>query len=141
MQKGFDYSSRIAPANIRALKPGEVFVFGANAKGMHYGGAARYALEHFGAKMGQGYGLQGQSFGIDTMSGLDAMKTDIDRFIAFAKQSDKTFLVTELGCGIAGYTPKDVAPLFKDAINVSNIYLPENFWKVLVGRAQSSKMP
>ncbi len=55
---------------IDSLGPGEVFVFGSNAQGAHGGGAARFAYDRFGAVWGQGEGLQGQSYGIDTMSGL-----------------------------------------------------------------------
>lgn len=129
--KGFNYFSRITPKNIRVLKPNEIFVFGSNSRGLHYGGAAKYALENFGAIMGQKYGLQGNSFAINTMDGIKAMKDDIDNFIASVKKSDKIFLVTEIGCGIAGYSPEEVAPLFKTAIDVENIHLPERFWHIL----------
>ena len=60
---------RTTPEYITELKPGEIFVFGSNLQGMHGGGAARTAYQKFGAIMGQGVGLQGQSYGIPTMQG------------------------------------------------------------------------
>ena len=116
----------ISSDRITTLAPGEVFVFGSNARGAHGGGAARYAMDHFGAVHGQGHGLQGQSYAIDTMSGLDAMALDIAQFLTFAAaHPELTFLVTEIGCGIAGYTPAQVAPHFASA--PSNVALPASF--------------
>lgn len=118
------------PGEITVLEPNEVFVFGSNAAGAHAGGAAHYAEEHFGAVWGQGHGLQGQSYAIDTMSGLDVMAQEITAFLEFAYvHPELRFLVTEIGCGIAGYDPKDVAPLFHGA--PSNVILPERFQDVL----------
>lgn len=77
--------TRVTPHLINRLAVGEVFVFGSNAMGRHDGGAARVALERFGAIRGQGHGLQGMSYAIDSMSGMDAMKKDVDEFIEFAK--------------------------------------------------------
>lgn len=121
-------SSRITPEYISELQPDEVFVFGSNARGMHYGGAAAFAVGRFGAIMGQGEGLQGQSYAIPTMEGIENIRAAVDRFIAFAKEHPElTFFVTPIGCGIAGYTPEDVAPLFLKAVSLPNIYLPESF--------------
>ena len=51
----------------------------------------------------------------------------------FAKQhAELTFLVTRIGCGIAGFTDKEMAPLFIDAVDVANIHLPDSFWKELI---------
>lgn len=124
---------RITPDDIRKLKGNEVFVFGSNEKGFHGAGAARYALDHFGAVMGQGEGIQGQSYAIPTMyNTLAESKGAIDTFVEYARHhSNKKFLVTPIGCGIAGYTPEEVAPYFKEAIMVKNISLPESFWNVL----------
>ena len=77
--------SRITPDYISELRPNEVFVFGSNVRGMHYGGAAAFAVGRFGAIMGQGEGLQGQSYAIPTMEGLENMRAAVDRFIAFAQ--------------------------------------------------------
>lgn len=115
---------------IEKLEPGEVFVFGSNANGAHGGGAARFAYDRFGAVWGQGDGLQGQSYGIDTMSGLEVMHEAVERFVSFAAEHPELrFLVTEIGCGIAGYTPGQVAPLF--ANSPDNVVLPESFVEVL----------
>ena len=127
------FEHRITPQWITELKDNEIFVFGSNLQGMHGGGAARIAYQKFGAVMGQGVGLQGRSYGIPTMhGGLEAIKPYVDEFIAFAKQhSELTFLVTLIGCGIAGFTAEEMAPLFKDATEVTNIWLPKEFWAVI----------
>lgn len=112
--------------HITSLQPGEVFVFGSNASGAHGGGAARFAYDRFGAVWGQGEGLQGQSYGIDTMSGLEVFEEQARRFVAFAAdRTELRFLVTEVGCGIAGYRPEQVARFFADVGD--NVVLPESF--------------
>ncbi|GAB2519300.1 A1S_2505 family phage non-structural protein [Paramicrobacterium agarici] len=116
--------------HIESLKPGEIFVFGSNASGAHGAGAALTAYEKFGAVWGQGSGLQGQSYGIDTMSGIDVMRREAAEFVAFARQHPNlTFLLTPVGCGIAGFAPGEVAPLFADAPH--NVVLPESFREVI----------
>lgn len=124
---------RIASSHITTLQPNEIFVFGSNLSGMHGGGAARLAYQKFGAIWGQGVGLQGQSYGIPTMQGgVDTIKPYVNDFIEFAKTHPQLkFLVTEIGCGIAGFSVEEIAPLFEQAIEVENIYLPERFWMVL----------
>lgn len=121
---------RITPEWITDLKDDEVFVFGSNFKGAHGGGAAYIAYKKFGAVWGQGVGMQGQSYGIPTMhGGTDVIKPYVDEFIEYAKQHpEKKFLVTPVGCGIAGFTESEIAPLFKDAKDVENIWLPEKFY-------------
>lgn len=104
------------PEVITSLAPGEVFVFGSNRRGHHAGGAAAAAHRHFGAVWGEGDGLHGQSYAIDTMSGLEAMAANVARFLDFARtHPELTFLVTPIGCGIAGYAPSVVAPMFDGA--------------------------
>ncbi len=117
---------RTTPEFITELQPGEIFVFGSNLKGMHGGGAAYIAYRKFGAIMGQGVGLQGQSYGIPTMQGgVETIRPYVDEFIAFAKtHPDLTFLVTRIGCGIAGFSDEEIAPLFSEAHDVANIVLP-----------------
>lgn len=124
---------RIASNHITTLQPNEIFVFGSNLSGMQGGGAARLAYQKFGAIWGQGVGLQGQSYGIPTMQGgVNTIKPYVDEFIEFAKTHPQLkFLVTEIGCGIAGFSIEEIAPLFEQAIEVENIYLPERFWMVL----------
>ena len=124
--------TRITPDMITRLAPNEVFVFGSNIQGLHYGGAARVALTHFGAIMGQGVGLQGKSYGIPTMSGIGIMNEYIKEFCEFAKANpDKRFLVTPIGCGIAGFSEADVAPLFECCRDVENVCLPASFWDII----------
>ena len=76
--------------------------------------------------MGQGVGLQGQSYGIPTMQGgVETIKPYVDEFIEFAKiNKHLTFLVTRIGCGIAGFTDEEIAPLFEQAHSIDNIVLP-----------------
>ena len=120
---------RTTPERITHLEPGEIFVFGSNLRGLHGGGAALVAYKHFGAIMGQGVGLQGRSYGIPTMQGgVETIKPYVDEFIDFAKsRPDLTFLVTRIGCGIAGFDDNDIAPLFAEAHGIENIILPEGW--------------
>ena len=125
---------RISSNRITHLAPNEIFVFGSNLRGMHGGGAARMAYEHFGAVWGEGVGLFGQSYAIPTMQGgVETIRPYVDDFIRFAQMNGELdFLVTEIGCGIAGFTPRDIAPLFFKVIenDIKNVYLPEDFYAV-----------
>ena len=121
------------PDYITELRPDEVFVFGSNLAGMHGGGAAWVAYRQFGAILGQGVGLQGQSYAIPTMQGgVETIKPYVDDFIAFAHEHPELFFyVTRIGCGIAGFLDKEIAPLFKEALVLENVCLPETFVKAL----------
>jgi O-acetyl-ADP-ribose deacetylase (regulator of RNase III) len=120
--------NRISSNTIEKLNDNEIFVFGSNIQGMHGGGAAWYAHKNFGAEWGIGEGLTGRTYALPTMEGTASMKKAIAHFIDCAKQHPElTFLVTAVGCGIAGYTPKEVAPMFREALSVENIYLPKVF--------------
>lgn len=129
---------RITEDKITKLKPNEIFVFGSNTAGRHGKGAAKTAMG-WGAVYGQGEGLQGRTYGIPTVNAmitnklsLDKIQGYVDNFIEFAKsQPHMTFLVTEIGCGLAGWEVKDIAPLFKGAVDVQNIHLPKKFWRIL----------
>ena len=125
--------NRITPEWIDTLKDNEIFVFGSNLAGMHGGGAARVARLRFGAVLGNGVGIQGQSYAIPTMQGgVETIRPYVDDFIAYAQQHPSLhFLVTPIGCGIAGFEPEDIAPLFEGAKAVKNISLPESFWEVI----------
>ena len=125
--------ARITPCRITDLRPDEVFVFGSNLAGHHDGGTARAALDRFGAIYGQGVGLQGSSYAIPTMNlTLDEIAKYVEAFIWFADgHPDKKFLVTRVGCGIAGFNDSQIAPLFARAYGLPNVYLPAEFWKVL----------
>ncbi len=126
-----DKGSGVSTAKfITELDAHEVFVFGSNAAGAHGAGAARTAHEKFGAVWGEGHGHHGQSYAIDTMSGFDELSAEVSRFCTYAAtRSELTFLVTEVGCGIAGYAPEQVAPLFVGA--PGNVELPESFERVI----------
>ncbi len=121
------------PDFITELKPDEVFVFGSNLAGSHGGGAAYVAWRKFGAVMGQGVGLQGQSYAIPTMQGgVETIAPYVDDFIAFAQAHPKLFFyVTRIGCGIAGFRDEEIAPLFLAARTLENVCLPESFVKLL----------
>ena len=119
----------VTPERIESLEPGEVFVFGSNLAGAHAGGAAALAYKKFGAVWGQGVGLQGQSYAIPTMQGgVETIAPYVDEFIAFARAHPELFFyVTKIGCGIAGFSEKEIAPLFKEAATLKNVALPEGW--------------
>ena len=119
--------------HITTLGPDEIFVFGSNLEGHHMGGAARTAMERFGAEWGKGVGLQGRSYAIPTMfRTVDEIRPYVDEFINLAREWDQTtFYVTRIGCGIAGFTDREIAPLFRDALRLYNVRLPESFVRIL----------
>ena len=129
---------RTTPDEIKKLEQGHIFVFGSNLSGRHGKGAAKTALG-WGAKWGQAAGLQGRTYGIPTKDAsirrtltIKEIKPFVDEFIEFSKNNPNLiFLVTEVGCGLAGHKQKDIAPLFVNAVDVENIYLPEKFWHKL----------
>lgn len=129
LNKKLMYNREYTPERISELKENEIFVFGSNLAGAHGGGAARLAYERFGAVWGKGVGLHGRTYAIPTMQGgIDTIKPYVDAFIRFAKEHSRlNFLVTRIGCGIAGFRDEQIAPLFKDAIAVENIILPKEF--------------
>ena len=114
----------------------DVFVFGSNELGIHGAGAAKYAKEYFGAKQGQGFGRQGNSFAIPTKQSpsktlpLDEISIYVDEFINYATENFwEAFNVTAIGCGLAGYSPEDIAPMFRQV--PPNVNLPQEFKNVL----------
>jgi hypothetical protein len=131
-------NNRITSNNITELKSNEIFVFGSNQSGKHGKGAAKTALK-WGAKYGQAEGLQGQTYGIPTVNPwitnklpLSIIEKYVNKFLDFAKRHPElNFLVTEIGCGLAGWTVEDIAPLFIDAVALVNIFLPQRFWRVI----------
>ena len=127
---------RISPKWINDLEENEVFVFGSNLSGAHGGGAAKLAMK-WGAVWGQGVGLQGQTYAIPTMQGgVETIRPYVDDFLSFARaHPELKFLVTEIGCGIAGFSVQEIAPLFIAALEeeIDNVYLPESFFEELAG--------
>ena len=127
---------KIAPSVITQLNPGEIFVYGANEAGIHGAGAARQART-WGAQMGK-YGFSGSTYGIPTKDAnidtlpLSRIEYHVNQFVRFAQHSPQyTFLVTPIGCGLAGYRPEDIAPLFRFSVGCDNIYLPKEFAYIL----------
>jgi hypothetical protein len=130
---------RITPDNITSVKDNERFVFGSNKSGHHSKGAAKTAMG-MGAIYKQGSGPMGKTYGIPTKSysvyktlTIEEIKPFVDEFILYAKEHPELiFYVTLIGCGLAGYKPKNIAPLFKEAIDIKNIHLPIEFWNKLL---------
>lgn len=127
------YNRPFTPEFITELKPNEIFVFGSNLQGMHAGGAARIAHERFGAVWGQGVGMQGQSYAIPTMQGgVETIEPYVEEFVDYAfRHRELTFLVTRIGCGIAGFTAEEIAPLFLKVIDLENVILPKDFVEIM----------
>lgn len=91
------------------------------------------AYENFGAVWGEGVGLHGQSYAIPTMhGGIEAIKPYIDRFCQFVwNHPNKIFLVTRVGCGIAGFKDEQIAPLFADLFDTDNVALPQEWVDII----------
>jgi hypothetical protein len=130
----------ITSNNIQELKENEVFVFGSNLAGIHGAGAAKLAYKKFGANWGHGFGFSNnrKTFAIPTKDetiqtlSLNEIEKYIELFeFSAVEQSDFIFLVTEIGCGLAGFSPKDIAPLFKKSYSLHNVYMPQRFWEVI----------
>lgn len=131
---------RVSSNNITELQENEIFVFGSNIMGFHGKGAAKLACEKFGAKNFIGWGLQDRSYAIPTKDQyfqpypVERIKNYVDDFINFASSLEGqqyTFLVTEIGCGLAGYHPRAIGPLFQEASTLKNVYLPKRFWSYI----------
>ena len=120
---------RIAPNHITELSECEIFVFGSNLEGQHAGGAARLAYEKYGAEWGNGVGPQGRCYAIPTMHGpLSAIKPYVDDFIEYARRHPMNrFLLTRVGCGIAGFRDEEMAPLFLEAFKLPNVSFPDKW--------------
>lgn len=114
----------------------DVFVFGSNLAGRHGAGAALFAKQNHGAIYGQGEGLQGHSYGIPTKDAnirtlpLTRIAEAVATFKSFAAEHPElTFVITPIGCGLAGYKPEQIAPFFADS--PPNCQLPVEFARVL----------
>lgn len=124
---------RYTPERVTSLEANEIFVFGSTKGGAHRGGAAKLAVEKFGAVMGQGEGLQGQSYAIPSMlKTVEGIRPHVTKFLQFAAANPQwKFYVTKIGCGRAGFKEEEIAPLFVDAVNMPNIWLPQSFLTIL----------
>jgi hypothetical protein len=137
---------RVTPDNIEEVGPNpnetkkETFVFGSNLQGIHTKGAARFAIDKGMADEGQieGPSRNKKSYGIPTesdrqMLSITEIEKYVHKFFDYAKANkDTKFLVTKLGTGYAGYRPEEIGRLFAEAENIANIYLPKEFWDVIL---------
>lgn len=124
---------RITPERITELSMCEIFIFGSNLEGQHHGGAARTAHDLFGAEWGVGVGPTGKCYAIPTMhGGIQDIKPYVDDFVEYVKKHpNNRFLVTRVGCGIAGFKDREIAPLFKEIKDTPNVCLPEEWLFIL----------
>ena len=146
-------TKRFTPEKIESLKEREIFVFGSNIQGEHVGGAAAFANKVLGAEMGCGFGFCDfacKTYAIPTcirvwagtlkpfrttrpFENVNQIKPFVDAFINDAKHyADKTFYVTKIGCGIAGFKVSEIAELFRPCLEMDNVILPEEFVKWLL---------
>lgn len=142
--KGIENNLRISPEDITVEFLGRtgVFCFGSNEAGLHGAGAAKFAFEKMGARLNQGFGFMGQCFGIPTKDwdigqlDIKCIQFYVERFIEFTKikySRNWDFFVTQIGCGLAGFTPPEIAPSFKPCLDIKNVWLPQTFHDVLNG--------
>lgn len=128
-------NNRITPEWVTTLKDNEIFVFGCRNSGRHFDGASNFALNHFGAVMGQREGRQGQSYAIPTIGGtigLNEIRKSVDTFTKYATEYPKLhFLVTPIGCGGGCCKVWEIAPMFRKASKLPNVSLPRDFWAEL----------
>jgi hypothetical protein len=137
-------NKRFTPERVESLSQCEIFVFGSNLEGQHMGGAARTAYEKFGAEWGVGDGPTGQCYAIPTMhGGLNDIRPYAEQFITYAKAHPMNrFLLTRVGCGIAGFKDIDMAQLFEDALDVPNISYPQQWLpSMAIGITLGTKIP
>lgn len=128
----------ITRPRITTLGPREVFVFGSNLAGRHGAGAALMAWRDFGMPPGWEQGRYRQCYAIPTkdhklrVRPLEHIALSVDTFTMHAAENpEDNFSVTAIGCGLAGYSPKEIAPLFRAASRLPNVSLPQEFWEVL----------
>ena len=128
------FERKYSPERIDSLAPRQIFVFGSNEYGHHHGGAARAAYEKFGAVWGKGVGLSGRTYAIPTMQGgVETIRPYVDEFIDYARnRPELTYLVTRIGCGIAGFKDEEMAPLFIGALDLPNVHLPKSFCEIIL---------
>lgn len=96
-----------------------IFVFGSNLLGRHGKGAALTARQDYGAEYGVGEGRTGNAYAIPTKDeclvprSLKEVRTSVVRFLEYARtHPELQFLVTRIGCGLAGFNPDDIEPMF-----------------------------
>lgn len=122
------------PDVVKKLKDHEIFVFGSNLNGNHAGGSAKLASDKFGAEDGVGEGLRGQSYAFPTLDkdmqkvSIDALKESVEKLIQCARDNTtKIFLLTKVGCGIAGFTEDEMKQVFNRRDIPANIIKPKGW--------------
>lgn len=122
--------------DLNSLNKNEIFVFGSNEAGIHGAGAAKAALK-VGAVFGKGEGLYGQTYALPTKDNniktlsVDKIQKYVGNFIQCAQEHpDLMFLVTEIGCGLAGYNKHQIAPLFVQCLEMDNVKLSQDFYLI-----------
>lgn len=138
---------RITPDIVISLEEDQIFVFGSNLAGRHGAGAAKLAKSRFGAEYGVGRWMTGQCYAIPTKNfqlktqPIEKIEAEIKIFSQFTRRrTDRVFLVTEIGCGLAGYRPEEIAPLFDWAVEQENISLPLRFWEIILKNRDNERI-
>jgi hypothetical protein len=128
---------KVTDENTNTLKENEIFVFGSNLAGIHGGGASLHAKNNFGAVTSVGEGLTGQCYAlptkdknIETLPFYEIYKS-VEVLLKVVKNSDKFFIITAVGCGLAGYSANDIAPMFEPFVHLPNVSLPQSFIDVI----------
>lgn len=133
---------KITPRWVTDLEPNQIFVFGSNLSGIHGAGAAKLAMK-WGAEYGVGEGLRGQTYALPTVQEqvagpltIKQIEAHVNRFLDVVEANpDLEFLLTEVGCGLCGYTPEDIAPLFERGLKYRNLWFPHWFREILLPRS------
>ena len=122
-----------------------IFVFGSNRKGLHGGGAARVAHEQHGAEWGVGEGRTGNSYALPTKADfartltIPELSEHVECFLVHARSNpDDTFMLTQVGCGLAGLTKEQVAPLFRAV--PENVQVPRAWHEIVFGKVILSRI-
>ena len=128
---------KVTNENTNTLRENEIFVFGSNLAGIHGAGAALHAKNNFGAKQGIGEGLTGQCYALPTKDNniktlpINDIYKSIEKLVQVVKESNKFFIITAVGCGLAGYRAEDIAPMFEPFVHLKNVSLPQTFIDVI----------
>jgi hypothetical protein len=126
-----------------------IFVFGSNLLGIHGAGAALHAANRYGARRGVGVGRTGDAYAIPTKTkptrgngdacSLSAIGDYVANFLDYARaHPELTFMVAAIGCGLAGFTPAQIGPLFRGSPD--NVKLPEVFHVHALGKIMRERI-
>lgn len=133
---------RITPEIITHPSQDENVLIGTNEAGIHGAGIARAAM-NWGARMGQGFGPMSNCFGLPTKDWqiqtlpLEEIERYVKRYLAWTKLQRNfkwKYMITPIGCGLAGYEPVDIAPMFEECLNNRKFWLPKSFIEVITNK-------